>query len=463
MFVYIIVCISREFTILFFQNLDIVSKEAGKRTNPLKCQSNSRLSSIYLDESVSDVTFVCGPEDCDNPENVPAHRLVLAMHSPVFKTMFFGSIPEKPIIRLTDATGEGFREFLEVFYKDEVNPTIENAAEVIYLLKKYELHERIDFYSEFLQRTLTKDDMGYCFELAMRFDLLELKDFCGSKIVTDENGSEVFNFCSKNVMETILQQEELKQYGKEVFLGCFQWARNAIKLENDTKNEPTLSEIRDQMSTFFDLIEFGSMDSDVIKMMLYEFNELFTRKDFATIHMILASKYSRTIDDSPFAHPPIIEHLDYDFDSSFSHQKNSISKNDVISFQSREKILFYGYKYARPIQNDLGVPYNLWLTLTKKSSDKENNIVLLRKRLEIIPKLSVITDKLEKVYVKKLIMIEPNVNYEVRVMPSHCVAEKYYTHFRFVPKVSDQVDDSIVSIEGSSPVISGLLFEQNLK
>lgn len=377
------------------------------------------------------------------------------MQSPVFRTMFFGSMPEKPIVRITDATGDSFKEFLEFFYKDDINPTIENAADVIYLLNKYELNGLLDVYSNFLQRTLTTDQINNGLEVAIQFDLHKLQEFCGSQIVESvkqSNETEAFVCCSGNGLRTILELEELKQYGREMFLGCFQWARTALKRDNGTMNEPTLAEIRDQLDDYFDLIEFGTMNGEAIIVILREFNDFFTRTDLATIHTILAMKLPVKRDQSN----PTELHYVLDGVKCAQHY---ITEDDVISFQFGERVFFSGYEYATIFQNTWDTPYNLWLTLTRKSTDpdRESDIVLLRETLITSAAFQKGTNKRK---VNEMIPIEPNAKYELRIKPSTCAAKKFYTENTFTLNMSDEPseDGIAVTIESSSAVISCLIF-----
>ncbi len=420
----------------------------------------TQLDSVYLDNVTSDVTFVCGAEDCQNPEHIPAHKLVLAMQSPVFQAMFFGSMPEKSIVRITDATGDSFKEFLECFYKDDLNPTIENAAEVINLVKKYELNGLLDMYSNFLQDKLAAaDQIGYGLELAIQFDMYKLQEFCGLQFVkslTESKESKAFVCCSRNALRTILELEELKQYGREMFLGSFQWARNALKRESGTMNEPTLPEIRSHLGDLFDSIEFGTMHCEVIIMILHEFNDFFTRKDLATIHTISALKLPAKCNRSNATE------LHYKLnDTKCVSKRHYITDDDVITFQFSETAFFTGYQYAIIFQNAWDTPYNLWLTLTKTSPDpdRERDIVLLREKLVTSLAFQNGTNKRN---MSEAISIEPNAKYELRIKPSTSAAGKFYTEHSFAMDICEPTEDgkvSMVTIEGSSPVISCVLFK----
>lgn len=264
-------------------------------TIELEGKKSYDFSFLFLDQSTADVHFVCGPKDCESPDIIPAHRFVLSSLSAVFKTMFFGNLVDKPILRVADATGNGFKEFLQYFYKHTVTITIEYAAEVIYLSQKYELNEFKNVYSAFLERELTIDRMCMGLELAIEFDMMELMESCLCEIYErcDEFfASEGFIRCNTSVLRTILESELIKSQSEAIFSGCFQWARNTWKSQHGTMNEPKMSDIRNKLNNHFHLIDFERMSYQAISKILCEFNDFFTKKDLATIHSILAAKCS---------------------------------------------------------------------------------------------------------------------------------------------------------------------------
>lgn len=65
----------------------------------------------------SDCKFIVGQEP--HQQTLEAHKLFLAMSSPVFEAMFFGGIPEKnDVIPIRDVQPEAFKAMLEYIYTD---------------------------------------------------------------------------------------------------------------------------------------------------------------------------------------------------------------------------------------------------------------------------------------------------------------------------------------------------------
>lgn len=69
---------------------------------------------LYLNEELADVNFLFKNEG--KAVKVPANKAILAALSPVFRAMFFGQLQEKGDVDIVDATSDGFKEFLQLFY-----------------------------------------------------------------------------------------------------------------------------------------------------------------------------------------------------------------------------------------------------------------------------------------------------------------------------------------------------------
>lgn len=116
-----------------------IKKALIEKSIDIKQSKSLKFADFFLDEQMADVNFIF--KDALSTQKIPALKLILAAGSPVFKTMFFGSLPVKGDIRIIDVTSDGFKAFLQYFYLDELNLTMENVNEVMYLAKKYDINE----------------------------------------------------------------------------------------------------------------------------------------------------------------------------------------------------------------------------------------------------------------------------------------------------------------------------------
>ena len=88
-------------------------------------------------------------------KNIPAHKFVLAISSPVFYAMFYGELAQtKDSVEISDCEYENLLELLHFIYSDEVNLTPDNVMQLMYLAKKYMLPSLPDKCSAYLQENL---------------------------------------------------------------------------------------------------------------------------------------------------------------------------------------------------------------------------------------------------------------------------------------------------------------------
>lgn len=383
---------------------------------------------MYLDAGTADVNFDCGIDD-DDTDEVPAHRVILSMNSPVFKAMFYGGLPEGFSIRISDATVDAFKEFLQYFYQETMKLSIKYAGEVLYLAQKYEIKNYVDTCIEFLKKNLTNDRMFECFDVAMSLDIPELKRFCFNKIIQNHKqifNTEAFISCSVEMLKMILETDEMKSNSEEMFIACFKWAQNDWKHQNAQHHEPKLSDIRSQMNDYIDLIEFSSMSGQSITSLVSEFDGFFTKEDLNKFFSIIAIKYPRSPDTS----------FDFDTQRLQPITVNTVTKyiNDevvVTSFLTTKQIYLVGYRCAR-IFNDwamLSTFRPVWVTVVKKSSRFDNGEIILHRHNLSCSKFNQ-SFQPEDTYNEvtfDTISIEPNIEYEIRVKVKDFVTKGYYT------------------------------------
>lgn len=103
---------------------------------------------------------------------------MLAATSDVFDAMFYGDLKMKGEVEIPDFTASAFKEFLQFFYKSQIELTEENISEVMDLGNKYNVPKSAEACVRFLKRTLTNENMCNGLYLALLYekpDLLQLK------------------------------------------------------------------------------------------------------------------------------------------------------------------------------------------------------------------------------------------------------------------------------------------------
>lgn len=257
-------------------------KEKRKMASQLKNSFVSQsIAKLYLNAELCDVNFVL------KGQQIPAHKYILAVASPVFNAMFFGPIKEeREKIEIVDATIDGFKEFLQFFYLGEVILTMEYIVEVARLADKYDMLECMNMCAEFLESQLTEADMFWGFQLAITLGNEKLKQFCAKQISIrplDIFKTETFLRCDQNVLKNILEIETLQCSENDIFRACIEWAKRSCEKNELDPNDA--EHLKGELGDCFYLIRFGAIPTEEfanhISNQLYK--DLFTRDELADV------------------------------------------------------------------------------------------------------------------------------------------------------------------------------------
>lgn len=154
-----------------------MKKESGKNAFAYKVFQK------FTSSMAPDVHFIF--ENEDKTVKIPAHKGLLAVASPVFDAMFNGELKEKGDVEIVDASVAAFKEFLQFVYSDKVKLTMENIEDVLYLAHKYDIDEVITAAVGFIKKHLKADETMWCLQLAIKYNLDELKARCKKLIQLD--------------------------------------------------------------------------------------------------------------------------------------------------------------------------------------------------------------------------------------------------------------------------------------
>lgn len=253
---------------------------------------------LYLDTRTSDVTFqfpIANSNNSTSSSNgeyieLPAHKSILSAISPVFDAMFFGPAKERGDIRIVDVTPAAFQEFLQFFYLTKVKLNAEHLIAVMNLGKQYMINDCLAACTEFCEATLTLDNMCWGLELAVLFDLDELRRFCEQQIC--KHPSEIFRStsflnCDLDLLRHILQLTGLECNEAMVFDGCISWAKQACARNSAQANAMAL---RSQLNELFYEIRFSEFTHKQFHVRYRLYDGLFSLDEFRDITMMIACK-----------------------------------------------------------------------------------------------------------------------------------------------------------------------------
>lgn len=300
--------------------------------NKLKNGAASRAcEKLYLNEDFADVHFAF---KVDNEiQRVPANKIILAVLSPVFQAMFFGSLPEKGDVVIADADIDGFKEFLQFFYLGELTVTMENIETVIRLADKYDIQEYVMASAAFLTNHLTHDNICWGYQLAINLQVNELIAYCEYEITVSPEkvfATDGFRRCDHRTLMEILK---LDLHCKEIdiFNACLEWAKSMCR-EYDVDDSQVVN-LKNELGDCLKFIRFGLMNSAEFGECYVLYKELFTLEEFEDIMLtITAKKYGPKI----FNKFPRHITYEWDHDNVFHCKRTSMASNI-------EKIVHFTY------------------------------------------------------------------------------------------------------------------------
>lgn len=252
----------------------------------------------YLNESTTDMNFVF-ESSVDQPVQIPAHKCLLAASSGVFEAMFNGSWAEQDEVTIVDASPTPFKKFLQFFYYDKVELSMEDVEEVLHLGQKYLVVACLEACSQLLTENLTNENVCFTYGLSIVYDRKELQKLC--ELIIGMNASVIFKTsgfleCDQQVISHILKLDSLSCLEKEVFTASMTWVKSRSS-QTILDKETVLSYLGD---SFYD-IRFGSMDADVVTGIFSIYRNLFTAKERMEVINVINSR--RTASSTFKKHP----------------------------------------------------------------------------------------------------------------------------------------------------------------
>ena len=202
---------------------------------------SERIKHMYGNPLMADVYFTVadGQGSSSRKVNIPCHKFILAVSSPVFYKMFYGDLKEpSEYIDLPDCDLEGFHEFLRFIYYDEVKLTGDCVIQVLYLAKKYMIPSLADRCRSFLEKNINTENVLDLLPLIEKMEEVHLKSVCWK--VIDTLTAKVLESASDAIQDdnsllvSILKRDTLDIKEVEVFQAVNRWAETICEKRGKT-------------------------------------------------------------------------------------------------------------------------------------------------------------------------------------------------------------------------------------
>ena len=239
-----------------------------------------RTTVIFNNELLSDVKFVvpASETETETRKTIPAHKLVLAISSPVFYAMFYGHLAEaKDCVELPDCEYDSLLEFLRYLYSDKANLTLSNVMHVLYLADKYIVPSLAGKCSEYLRENLSAANVFSILPHAKKFEDKDLEDRCWE--VIEENTEEAvtsddFVTLGRSLIESVVKRERLTVREVDLFKAVDRWAtkeseRQGVTADGESKRriigEDIVKAIRFPLMSQKEFVSVG-LDSRILNI-----------------------------------------------------------------------------------------------------------------------------------------------------------------------------------------------------
>ena len=202
---------------------------------------SERIKHMYGNPLMADVYFTVadGQGSSSRKVNIPCHKFILAVSSPVFYKMFYGDLKEPcDCIDLPDCDSQGFLAFLSFIYCDEVKLTGDCVIQVLYLAKKYMIPSLAGHCRSFLEKNINAKNVLDLLTVLEKMEEPHLNSVCWK--VIDKLTSNVLESASDAILESntllvpILKRDTLIVQEVDVFQAVNRWAETICAKQGKT-------------------------------------------------------------------------------------------------------------------------------------------------------------------------------------------------------------------------------------
>lgn len=410
------------------------------------------ISELYLNSDIGDVHF----EFLIETEQVPAHKFILAIGSPVFRAMFFGPMKkEDEVVKINEinVSVSAFKEFLQFFYLPEVALTMENIETVSRLADEYGMIDCLGICSTFFESQWTDENLIWAYQLSITSNNKQLKRFCERQIEVFPNDDfksiclvDMLD-CDQDTVKNILQLESLPCSEMDLLNASIAWAKSRC-IENELDENDSVN-LKKQLGDCLRSIRFGAMRKEEINLILSneQYNCLFTSDELTNL---ICMKNVRIRESMLFEYkprsPPALEWkkekaLTCKFRSvrgPFSGTREKIQCQESTWFSANDRVLLGEVGFIMFFRKDEPIRHgdiDCTVTVFEHNGGTSATEVLYTKPF------SFSTGVLKSISFEPPIIIQPRKMYEIRFDAISNMNEYYHTssEFKWEYKLDEEV------------------------
>lgn len=406
---------------------------------------------FYLDAKTADLKFIFG-SDTDYLESVPAHKILLSMGSPVFETMFYGSLKEKSTIPIVDASADAFKEFLQFFYLDKVRLRSDNIIDVTNLCKKYEVTGALRVCENPLKRSLGFNVNEMCseYEIALLLELDNVIKSCEQNI--KNNAEEIlkstsFADCSRKIIGRILKLIAKECSASVIVDACIAWATAQCRREQTRSSAVNL---KAQLAFLLDRVPFAELSAEQFARFTRTHKGFFNEDDLEAIILRLLVKKTTNVaqNESKLFSGEML--CDRRIPGSFINGYAWLNSPVSLYFHSNEKLLLTGFYCTRLERSDFS-----------NSLDMSMSFVIGCNEPLITKEIKLSATQETHVVLQRPTIIDPHIEYGIQLKlnnPTQNIRWTKIPHARFV-----HIDDDVeIHFDGSYGLIDRLIFKKTV-
>ncbi|KAG0443237.1 hypothetical protein HPB47_015144, partial [Ixodes persulcatus] len=229
---------------------------------PAKSTQRNDLT-LLLEGRLTDVEFLV--EDGSHPPKVfKAHKMMLAIRNEVFEAMFYGNLPEKDQVHITDLHPDGFFTFLKYLYTRKATfVDIQQALHTRTAAQKYMESMLVEDCETFIRKEIQPTNVCIVLDYSVKYgntaNLDGIIDNVVAANICQVLTSKAFIAASSESVVRILKAPGLKTTEYEIIRGVYNWAVERCKQEPD---KPTIATLQQNMRPFLPELRFLTLTAE---------------------------------------------------------------------------------------------------------------------------------------------------------------------------------------------------------